>query len=110
RLVIRTLDVGGDKPLPYLPLPPEQNPFLGLRGIRVSLERPDLLRSQLRAILKAAPLSDIHVMFPMIATLDELRAARRILDEEQRASGGSGGAGGLARGAHRRATPGRPAR
>jgi len=89
RLVIRTLDVGGDKPLPYLPLPPEQNPFLGLRGIRVSLERPDLLRSQLRAILKAAPLSDIHVMFPMIATLDELRAARRILDEEQRASGES---------------------
>jgi multiphosphoryl transfer protein len=89
RLVIRTLDIGGDKPLPYLPLPPEQNPFLGLRGIRVSLERPDLLRSQLRAILKAAPLSDIHVMFPMIATLDELRAARRILDEEQRASGES---------------------
>lgn len=89
RLVIRTLDVGGDKPLPYLPLPPEQNPFLGLRGIRVSLERPDLLRSQLRAILKAAALSDIHVMFPMIATLDELRAARRLLDEEQRASGAS---------------------
>ena len=89
RLVIRTLDVGGDKPLPYLPLPPEQNPFLGLRGIRVSLERPDLLRSQLRAILKAATLSDIHVMFPMIATLDELRAARRILDQEQRASGES---------------------
>jgi len=89
RLVIRTLDIGGDKPLPYLPLPPEENPFLGLRGIRVSLARPDLLRSQLRAILQAAALSDIHVMFPMIATLDELRAARRILDEEQRASGGS---------------------
>ena len=87
RLVIRTLDVGGDKPLAYLPLPPEQNPFLGLRGIRVSLERPDLLRSQLRAILTAAPLGDIHVMFPMIATLDELRAARCILDEEQRATG-----------------------
>ena len=89
RLVIRTLDIGGDKPLPYLPLPPEENPFLGLRGIRVSLARPDLLRSQLRAILKAAALSDIHVMFPMIATLDELRAARRILDEEQRVSGES---------------------
>src|SRR5438874_2191008 len=73
RLVIRTLDVGGDKPLAYLPLPAEQNPFLGLRGIRVSLERPDLLRSQLRAILAAAALSDVHVMFPMIATLDELR-------------------------------------
>jgi len=89
RLVIRTLDVGGDKPLAYLPLPPEENPFLGLRGIRLSLERPDLLRSQLRAILKAAALSDIHVMFPMISTLDELRAARRILDEEQRGSGAS---------------------
>ena len=87
RLVIRTLDVGGDKPLAYLPLPAEQNPFLGLRGIRVSLERPDLLRSQLRAILTAAALGDIHVMFPMIATLDELRAARSILDEEQRATG-----------------------
>jgi multiphosphoryl transfer protein len=87
RLVIRTLDVGGDKPLPYLPLPPEENPFLGVRGIRISLERPDILRSQLRAILKAAPVGDVHVMFPMIATLDELRAARRILDEEQRAAG-----------------------
>ena len=87
RLVIRTLDVGGDKPLPYLPLPPEENPFLGVRGIRISFERPDILRSQLRAILKAAPVGDVHVMFPMIATLDELRAARRILDEEQRTAG-----------------------
>src|SRR5437867_93514 len=84
---IRTLDVGGDKRLPYLPLPPEENPFLGVRGIRTSLERPDLLRSQLRAILEAAPLGDVHVMFPMIASLDELRAARRILDEEQRGAG-----------------------
>ena len=89
RLVIRTLDVGGDKPLPYLPLPREENPFLGVRGIRTSFERPDLLRSQLRAILKAAPLGDVHVMFPMIATLDELRAARRILDEEQKKAGAS---------------------
>src|SRR5437870_7022443 len=60
---------------------------LGVRGIRTSLERPDLLRSQLRAILEAAPLGDVHVMFPMIASLDELRAARRILDEEQRGAG-----------------------
>jgi phosphocarrier protein FPr/phosphocarrier protein len=87
RLVIRTLDVGGDKPLAYLPLPAEDNPFLGLRGIRTSLARPDLFRSQLRAILKAASQSDLHVMFPMIATLDELRAARRIFEEERRASG-----------------------
>lgn len=83
KLVIRTLDVGGDKPLAYMPLPREENPFLGVRGIRLSLEKPDLLRSQLRAILEAAPLGDVHVMFPMIATVEELRAARRILDEEQ---------------------------
>ena len=87
RLLIRTLDVGGDKPLAYQPLPPEANPFLGLRGIRVSLTRPDLFRGQLRAILKAAPQSDLHVMFPMIATLDEWRAARRIFEEERGASG-----------------------
>jgi len=87
RLVIRTLDVGGDKPLSYLPMPAEANPFLGLRGIRVSLEQPELLRTQLRAILAAAPFGDLHVMFPMVATLDELRAARRLLDAETRAGG-----------------------
>lgn len=82
--VVRTLDVGGDKPLPYLPLPQEDNPFLGLRGIRVSLANPELFRTQLRAILRAAPLGNLHVMFPMIATLDEVRAAKEILAEEQR--------------------------
>jgi multiphosphoryl transfer protein len=87
RLVIRTLDVGGDKPISYLPMPAEANPFLGLRGIRVSLEQPELLRTQLRAILAAAPLGDLHVMFPMVATLDELREARRLLDAEARAGG-----------------------
>jgi phosphocarrier protein FPr/phosphocarrier protein len=81
-LVIRTLDVGGDKPLPYLPLPKEDNPFLGLRGVRVSLERPDIFRTQLRAILRAAPLCNLHVMFPMIATVEEVRAARQIMQEE----------------------------
>jgi phosphocarrier protein FPr/phosphocarrier protein len=81
-LVIRTLDVGGDKPLPYLPLPKEGNPFLGIRGVRVSLERPDLFRTQLRAIVRAAQLTDLHVMFPMISGLEELRAARQLLDEE----------------------------
>ncbi|WP_374424632.1 phosphoenolpyruvate--protein phosphotransferase [Chromobacterium sp.] len=86
-LVVRTLDVGGDKPLSYLPLPKEDNPFLGLRGIRVSLERPDLLRTQLRAILQAAPLTRLHIMFPMVASLDELRAAKAILAEEQAACG-----------------------
>ncbi|MCX7175916.1 MAG: phosphoenolpyruvate--protein phosphotransferase [Proteobacteria bacterium] len=86
-LVIRTLDVGGDKPLSYLPLGDEANPFLGLRGIRVSLDRPELFRTQLRAILRAAPFGNLHIMFPMIATLDELRAAKTILAEEQQATG-----------------------
>jgi multiphosphoryl transfer protein len=85
-LIIRTLDVGGDKPLSYLPLPKEENPFLGLRGVRVSLDQPEMFRTQLRAILRAAPMADLHVMFPMIATLDELRAAKRILAEEQAAN------------------------
>ncbi|WP_047237713.1 phosphoenolpyruvate--protein phosphotransferase [Chromobacterium subtsugae] len=86
-LVVRTLDVGGDKPLSYLPLPKEDNPFLGLRGIRVSLDRPDLLRTQLRAILQAAPLTQLHIMFPMVASLEELRAAKAVLAEEQAALG-----------------------
>ncbi|CAD6534488.1 hypothetical protein LMG28727_03102 [Paraburkholderia kirstenboschensis] len=81
-LVVRTLDVGGDKPLSYLPLPKEDNPFLGLRGVRVSLARPDIFRTQLRAILRAAPLGNLHVMFPMIATIEEVQSARRILLEE----------------------------
>jgi phosphocarrier protein FPr/phosphocarrier protein len=81
-LVVRTLDVGGDKPLSYLPLPKEDNPFLGLRGVRVSLARPDIFRTQLRAILRAAPLGNLHVMFPMIATIEEVKAARKILLEE----------------------------
>ncbi|MBB5507975.1 phosphoenolpyruvate--protein phosphotransferase [Paraburkholderia atlantica] len=81
-LVVRTLDVGGDKPLSYMPLPKEDNPFLGLRGVRVSLERPDIFRTQLRAILRAAPLGNLHVMFPMITTVEEVRAARKILLEE----------------------------
>lgn len=83
KFVVRTLDVGGDKPLRYLPLPKESNPFLGLRGIRVSLAYPDLFRSQLRAILRAAPGGDLHIMFPMISGLDEVLAAKRIVQEEQ---------------------------
>lgn len=79
RLVVRTLDVGGDKPLPYLPLPREENPFLGVRGIRVGLQHPELLATQLRAIATAAPLTRLCVMFPMVATLEELRAARAVL-------------------------------
>jgi multiphosphoryl transfer protein len=82
-LVIRTLDVGGDKPLPYLPIPKEDNPFLGERGIRVGLDRPEILRVQLRAILRASTAGKVHVMFPMVATLPEWRAAKAMLEEER---------------------------
>lgn len=82
-LVIRTLDVGGDKPLSYFPLGREQNPFLGVRGIRLAALRPDLLRAQLRAVLRASAHGRVHVMFPMIATLDDWRLARGVLEEER---------------------------
>ncbi|MBC2709647.1 MAG: phosphoenolpyruvate--protein phosphotransferase [Desulfosarcina sp.] len=78
-LIIRTLDVGGDKPLPYLDLEVEANPFLGLRGIRLCLDRPEILKTQLRAILRASPGHRIKVMFPMVSTLTEIRAAKKIL-------------------------------
>ncbi len=87
RLVVRTLDVGGDKPLPYLPLPREDNPFLGERGVRVMLNRPELLRAQLRAILLAAREGHVAVMFPMIASLDEWRTVRDVLESERRKLG-----------------------
>ena len=87
-LVIRTLDVGADKPLPFLAQDPEANPFLGRRGIRLALARPDIMRPQVRAILRVAARHDnIKVMFPMVAALGELRAARAILDEERAALG-----------------------
>ena len=81
-LIIRTLDVGGDKPLSYLPIPKEDNPFLGERGVRVGLDRPEILRTQLRAILRAAPFGKLSVMFPMVATLGELRDVKAMLAEE----------------------------
>ena len=81
-LIIRTLDVGGDKPVAYLPIPKEDNPFLGERGVRVGLDRPEILRPQLRAILRAARFGRISIMFPMIATLSELRDVKAILAEE----------------------------
>ena len=86
-VVIRTLDVGGDKPLPYLPIPREDNPFLGHRGIRVGLDRPEVLRTQLRAILRASSAGRVAVMFPMIATVQELRDAKAMLAEEAKALG-----------------------
>ena len=79
-LTIRTLDVGADKPLPGIAQPPEPNPFLGVRGIRLGLERPDLLGSQLRAIARVAADHDVRILFPMISTVDELDAALAILD------------------------------
>ena len=87
-LVVRTLDVGGDKALPYLPIPPERNPLLGERGIHVLLEHEELLRTQLRAILRASAAGRVAVLFPMVATLDDWRAARRVLDEERARLGG----------------------
>ena len=80
-LTIRTLDIGGDKPAPYLPFPAEENPALGLRGVRVSLWRPDLLKTQLRAILRGVPAAQCRIMVPMISSLEELGAVRRLLDE-----------------------------
>lgn len=86
-LVIRTLDVGGDKPLPYLGMATEANPFLGERGVRLTLNRPELFRTQIRAILRAAQHGKVAVMFPMIATLAEWRAARALVEEERAATG-----------------------
>ncbi|RTR07136.1 phosphoenolpyruvate--protein phosphotransferase [Halomonas nitroreducens] len=79
-LVARTLDVGGDKPLPYWPLPQEANPFLGLRGIRLSLTRPEVLETQLRALLMAAVGKPLRIMLPMVKDVAEFRAARAIVD------------------------------
>jgi len=80
-VIIRTLDVGGDKPLPYVPMPAEENPFLGIRGIRLCLARPELLRTQIRAILRAAEFGPLRLMFPMVANVAEFSAARQIVEE-----------------------------
>ena len=80
-LVVRTLDAGADKPLPFVPMQAEDNPFLGVRGIRLSLAQPELFRTQLRAIVRVAEQHPVKLMFPMVAALDELLAARALLDE-----------------------------
>ncbi|MGD6780916.1 phosphoenolpyruvate--protein phosphotransferase [Sutcliffiella horikoshii] len=82
-VVVRTLDIGGDKELPYLNLPKEMNPFLGFRAIRLCLEEQDIFRTQLRALLRASSYGNLKIMFPMIATLDEFRQAKAILLEEK---------------------------
>ncbi len=86
-LIIRTLDVGADKPLRALPQEPEANPFLGRRGIRLQLALPELLSAQLRAVLRTAADHPVKLMFPMVATIGEVRAARAALDEARRALG-----------------------
>ena len=82
-VVVRTLDIGGDKELPYLELPKELNPFLGFRAIRLCLEEQGIFRTQLRALLRASVYGNLKIMFPMIATLDEFRAAKALLEEEK---------------------------
>ncbi|WP_102279826.1 phosphoenolpyruvate--protein phosphotransferase [[Lactobacillus] timonensis] len=81
-VVVRTLDIGGDKPLDYLPLPKEMNPFLGYRAIRISLHDPEkIFKPQLRALIRASEFGPISIMFPMIGTLAELRAAKKVYNE-----------------------------
>ncbi|CAJ1000811.1 phosphoenolpyruvate--protein phosphotransferase [Brevibacillus aydinogluensis] len=84
-VVIRTLDIGGDKHLSYMNLPQEMNPFLGFRAIRLCLEQQDLFRTQLRALLRASAYGNLKIMFPMIATLEEFRQAKAVLEEEKQA-------------------------
>lgn len=84
-LIVRTLDVGGDKKIPALPLPHEDNPFLGCRAVRLTLQRPDIFRPQLRALLRASAYGNVQIMFPMICTLSELRAAKALLAQEREA-------------------------
>ncbi|MHA6720739.1 phosphoenolpyruvate--protein phosphotransferase [Sphingomonas sp. RS6] len=79
-LIIRLLDIGGDKPAPYLPIAAEENPALGLRGIRVGLAHPQILEDQLRAILGVRPIGQARIMLPMVASLNEVRAVRAVLD------------------------------
>ncbi|MET0262542.1 MAG: phosphoenolpyruvate--protein phosphotransferase [Rariglobus sp.] len=90
-LVIRTLDIGGDKLVPYLGLAKEENPFLGVRGIRLCLRRPDVFKTQLRAIYRAAATAEagaVKIMFPMVTTLEDLRAARKLAEAVRAEVGG----------------------
>lgn len=83
RVVVRTLDIGGDKELPYLNLPEEMNPFLGYRAIRLCLDQPDIFRPQIRALLRASTYGKLNIMFPMVATIKEFRDAKALLLEEK---------------------------
>jgi len=83
-VIVRTLDIGGDKGLPYLTLKPEENPFMGLRAIRLCLNRPEIFRTQLRALLRVSIFGKLRIMFPMISGLQELREAKEILLDVQK--------------------------
>ncbi len=83
RVVVRTLDIGGDKELPYLKFPKEMNPFLGYRAIRLCLDRTDIFRTQLRALIRSSAFGKLAIMFPMIATVDEFRKAKELFLEEK---------------------------
>jgi multiphosphoryl transfer protein len=89
-VILRTLDIGGDKPLPYLPRPEEANPFLGVRGVRLQLNEPDLLEPQLRAAVRVAADHPLRVMFPMVADASEARAARDAVDRVREALAAEG--------------------
>jgi phosphoenolpyruvate-protein phosphotransferase len=80
-LILRMMDVGGDKPLPYLPLPPEPNPALGMRGVRTALSHPDLMRTQLRAALRVMPYGVVRLLVPMVTDVSEIIAVRKVIDE-----------------------------
>ncbi|HLI51152.1 MAG TPA: putative PEP-binding protein, partial [Thermomicrobiaceae bacterium] len=82
-VVVRTLDAGGDKPIPGIERPAEANPFLGVRGLRLTLRYPELLRTQLRALLRAATSGDLWIMFPMVTTIQDVREAHAIVDDVQ---------------------------
>ena len=84
RVIIRTLDIGGDKQLDYFEIPEEENPFLGYRAIRISLDRRDLFKTQLRAILRASHYGTVKVMYPLISSVEEVRAANHVLEEAKR--------------------------
>jgi phosphotransferase system enzyme I (PtsI) len=83
-VIIRTMDIGGDKSLPYLSIPKEMNPFLGYRAIRISLDRPEIFKTQLRALLRASPFGRLRIMFPMISSIEEIRQAKRHLDDARK--------------------------
>ncbi len=82
-VVVRTLDIGGDKKLPYLPIEPEMNPFLGYRAIRLCLDRKEIFRTQLRALIRASAYGKLRIMFPMIATINEFVEAKSLYEEEK---------------------------